>query len=1014
MNPLLGLVQLFRTNKYALLADIKKAFLNIFISDVEDQNRFSFVLYVNNKFHYFRYKTILFGFAASPFILNFCLKHLTDNVQNPEINRIISNNFYVDNMIVTSNDPEKLKVIYNDVTNELNQGGFYLQEWITNSSLLAKETEAELVETKVLGYSYCPNNDCLSFKQASLNPSASTKREVLSSVASVFDPLGMLGPVMLKPKLFIRKLHDLKFDWDEKLQKPLLNEWNGLATSFNELRNLSFTREAYNGEEPLELFIFCDASKEAYGCAIFAIQNDASNLIFSKTKLAPKFQRTLPSLELLAVYLGLQNVITLVSDQNFKATVNKITFVTDSLVALSWLINGRAQKKNVFVNNRLSDISKFKDQISSVTSNIFFRYVPSSHNVADVLTRGTCASRFAREWDTWIKGPNWMLSEVDWPSGNLGCLPSKPASCRGEDWPKVTDQGLVLSQICFGQDSIVDFRRFSSYTKLFNSTLCFFKAVNLFKKQTVSDCELKSKVFKFLIKEMQNECFPDEKNFFQNSCSGKVTKLIRKFNLFVDSSGIIRAKCRLENSSSVSYENNNPILLGNHHFSTLLIKKFHFKIMHLGLESTLTKLRSSGYLLLNARNSVSRFLKSCIVCNKYNCRSGASNFAPSLPSCRTNYIKPFSSVGIDYTGHFFVREDEEKKKVYILLFTCLMTRAVHLELLRDLETQSFIFSFLRFINRYGLPREVYSDNAKTFLSGSAILSNIILSSPFLKTFSTENIKFKNIPIYSPWFGGCWERLMRTVKSCIYKTIQRNIISFECFNTLLSDIQQAVNSRPLFYKSDKDLNVEVITPNLFLQPHESLDSSVLIDEKSMEDFELEEVKNDLISSLEVRDIFVNKFNKLWFNKYLFSLKHPFQNKKTDFSSKFMPGKIVLLKVPNRPRPYWNLGRITDVLSSNDETRVFKVKRADGREVITSIDNTFPLELDLDEGEIEDRSLDLNSSFLSPPYSSNLKDNKIDALNPSFELSKAKSLSSVSLDESDACSSDSSNLNISRAD
>ena len=129
---------------------------------------------------------------------------------------------------------------------------------------------------------------------------------------------------------------------------------------------------------------------------------------------------------------------------------------------------------------------------------------------------------------------------------------------------------------------------------------------------------------------------------------------------------------------------------------------------------------------------------------------------------------------------------------------------------------------------------------------------------------------------------------------------------------------------------------------------------------------------------------------------------------------MPGKIVLLKVPNRPRPYWNLGRITDVLSSDDETRVFKVKRADGREVITSIDNTFPLELDLDEGEIEDRSLDLNSSFLSPPYSSNSKDNKTDAINPSFELSKAKSLSSLSLDESDACSSDSSNLNISRAD
>ena len=91
----------------------------------------------------------------------------------------------------------------------------------------------------------------------------------------------------------------------------------------------------------------------------------------------------------------------------------------------------------------------------------------------------------------------------------------------------------------------------------------------------------------------------------------------------------------------------------------------------------------------------------------------------------------------------------------------------------------------------------------------------------------------------------------------------------------------------------------------------MDSSVLSKEKSMEDFELEEVKENLLSFLEVKHIFVNKFNKLWFNKYLFSLNYPFQNKKIDFSSKFMHGKIVLLKVPNSPRPYLNLGRIIDV-------------------------------------------------------------------------------------------------------
>ena len=196
---------------------------------------------------------------------------------------------------------------------------------------------------------------------------------------------------------------------------------------------------------------------------------------------------------------------------------------------------------------------------------------------------------------------------------------------------------------------------------------------------------------------------------------------------------------------------------------------------------------------------------------------------PSLPTDRVNFVRPFEHCGIDFTGHFFTFDfSQNRHKLYILIFTCMNSRAIHLEVVNNMTVEEFIMGFVRFYNRFGLPKVLYSDNARSFTSSTSLLANLIASDPFQENFVKYNLTHKTIPAYSPWFGSTWERLIKTVKQCIYKTFGRTTVKESNFITALSDIQLAINNRPLTYR-DKDNCLEVITPNLLISGHASFPS-----------------------------------------------------------------------------------------------------------------------------------------------------------------------------------------------
>ena len=218
MNNLLSLLLYFRSNFYVLLSDIAKAFLQVRLASEEDKSRFCFFRKINGNFVPYRYRTIIFGFVSSPFILNYVIQYHLSAYASDNVSSQIRDKFYVDNLIFACNNDAMLSQYVDSIRRLMLEGGLPLREWVSNyPSALNQLSEEEISSSnpvKVLGYSYDADWDSLQLKQCSLNKEAVTKRQIASTLGSVFDPIGVFNPILMQSKMFIRSLCKAKVDWD--------------------------------------------------------------------------------------------------------------------------------------------------------------------------------------------------------------------------------------------------------------------------------------------------------------------------------------------------------------------------------------------------------------------------------------------------------------------------------------------------------------------------------------------------------------------------------------------------------------------------------------------------------------------------------------------------------------------------------------------------------------------------------------------------------------------------------
>ena len=201
--------------------------------------------------------------------------------------------------------------------------------------------------------------------------------------------------------------------------------------------------------------------------------------------------------------------------------------------------------------------------------------------------------------------------------------------------------------------------------------------------------------------------------------------------------------------------------------------------MHGGVKATLTELRSK-YWRVRGRKFIKGILCECVICHWFQGKPYSPPSAPPLPSFRVNEARPFSHTGVDFAGPLYTRDTvaSASKKVWICLYTCCMTRAVHLDIVPDMTAQAFICRFKRFTSRRGFPVRIVSDNAKMFKTAAKIVVATMDTSTVKEYFSNIGIKWSFNLERAPWWGGVFERMVQTMKRCLRKIIGNACLTYE--------------------------------------------------------------------------------------------------------------------------------------------------------------------------------------------------------------------------------------------
>ena len=450
---------------------------------------------------------------------------------------------------------------------------------------------------------------------------------------------------------------------------------------------------------------------------------------------------------------------------------------------------------------------------------------------------------------------------------------------------------------------------------------------------------------------MQRQAFSKELEFLRNPNDKLVPDLVNNLNLFLDKDGLIRCDGRIGKTTYFDQSIINPVLLAKDHCLTkLIIEQCHLNVKHLGIQSTLNNLRLSGFWVPRSIQSIKNVISPCIACRKCNALNYKYPKVTNLPKNRVNLVRPYLHTGVDYTGSIIVREGKKDVKYYMIIFTCLSIRSIHIELVPDMSVNNFVLSLIRFTNLYGIPSHIYSDNGRSLIAGVNLVSEVFVSSTFKEKYGLCNIKHIAIPLYSPWIGAVWERSIKTLKNCLQRTLGRVKIGYFRLVTLLSDIQQAVNSRPLTYRCSEDTSLEIITPNCFLRPNANVQVFYKKPEGPIRDLPSRSL---IIKSMEVRERVLESFREIWYREYLLGLRQLHKNlHQVDFANKIKVNDVVLIRNPAKNRKFWKLGKVLELYPGSDGiVRAVKVFRGDENYrthpqiVIHSLKHLYPLELSI---------------------------------------------------------------------
>ncbi|XP_055600725.1 uncharacterized protein LOC129749702 [Uranotaenia lowii] len=394
---------------------------------------------------------------------------------------------------------------------------------------------------------------------------------------------------------------------------------------------------------------------------------------------------------------------------------------------------------------------------------------------------------------------------------------------------------------------------------------------------------------------------------------------------FLDPEGIVRVGGRLRNSEELYSAKHPAVLPPSHPLTTLIVEYYHLKTLHGSQKLTLSVLRQE-YWPIHGKRVIKQVLRKCHKCFRAN-PIPTQQPTGQLPNIRVRSSKPFQFTGVDYCGPFFLKPPHRRAaspKCYIAVFVCFTTKALHLELVGDLTTTSFLSAFRRFIGHHGIPSEIHSDNGTTFVGAKRELKELyemlrlkITQNTISNEFAQQGIEWKFIPPRAPSFGGLWEAAVRSVKTSLKKVIGSRQMSYEDYTTLLVQISAALNSRPIIALSDDPSDIDALTPSHFLIGSRMTD---------LPDQNYQNIPLNRLTHYQQRQQMYQHFWDRWRKEYLTELQRSHNNISPN---QIRVGSIAVLREDNIPPVCWPLARVIAVHPGGDEVvRVVTVKTSNG--------------------------------------------------------------------------------------
>ena len=914
MNNLVGVLSRFRMENVAIVADVEAMFHQVKV-DPRDHSYLRFLWWpdgdLSQPFHEYCMQVHLFGATSSPACANFCLKQAAidqADVFSAEAVETVKQNFYMDDCLKSVSSEEEAILLVSQLSALLKNRGFRLTKWLSNKSKALSNLDKEDISEaawnlekmtdscqRVLGVCWNYANDNFEFS-VHLKDKPFTRRGILSVVASLFDPLGFVAPVTLSAKLLLQELCRKGFGWDEAIPEEESSYWFKWLQSLKSISQLKVPRcLILNGAKfndlTVELHTFSDASAKAYSAVSYLKTIDFAghvhcSFVMGKCRLAPIKAVSIPRLELMGAALAVK--LAQIIKHELGGEQWQSYFWSDSTSVL-YMINNSEKRFPVFVANRLSKI----DEGSTPDQ---WRYVDTKSNPADDATRGLTSENLTIN-SRWFSGPLFLLEDRD-------CWPAGPC-----EFPKLPDEFLILqkSVSCMNLEVSKDnfdfrFCRFSSWKRLRSSVAWILRLkLKLRRKRAVPEGPLSVDE----LEEAENEIIACvQRSGFEKEISSlselSKSNPLRKLRPIVHQ-GLLRVGGRLRNARE-NFDVKHPIILpSSHHVTRLLIEDHHRLMGHSGMASTWTSLRQRFWIVKGAA-TVRKILGKCLFCRKRNASPGKQIMA-DLPEGRLSVNNPvFYVTGVDYFGPFEIKQGRSYVKRYGCLFTCLSTRAVHIEVAPSLTADAFINALRRFVSRRGTPHTIHSDNGTNLTGGCKELRDAIRKLNESKVYAhlrKKNIRWNFNPPQASHMGGVWERLIRSTRRIFNALLSSQTLTDDLLVTLMTEAESIINSRPLTpILLDPDAE-EPLTPNHLLMMRSSTSLPGLFK------------GTDCYSQKRWRQVqyLADQFWLRFCHEYLQTLqvRQKWLKKEPNFSV----NDLVLMYDENAPRGSWPLGKVVEV-------------------------------------------------------------------------------------------------------